>query len=92
MSVSTLKKTCHCHLLSYYIRNNIISQAVIYSSKDVCEFSVDDYCSSCHCPSNYVVATSGCNCPHQTNDHGEFAYTLFGLFKEQLINKVCLHY
>ncbi len=65
-----------------YIINNIISQVVIYLSKDVCEFSIDDYCSSCHCHSNYVVATIGCNCAHQTNDHGEFAYTLSGLLRE----------
>jgi hypothetical protein len=47
-----------------YIRNNIISQAMIYLSKDVCEFSIDDSCSSCHCHSNYVVAASGYNFPH----------------------------
>jgi hypothetical protein len=76
-----------------YTRNNIISQVVIYLSRDVSEFSLDDYCSSCHCHSNFVVATSGCNCAHQIDDHGEFAYTLFKLLREQLINKVfILHY
>jgi hypothetical protein len=54
-----------------YIRNKIISQVVIYLSRDVCEFSIDDYCSGCHCHSNCVVAASGCNCAHRANDHGE---------------------
>jgi hypothetical protein len=76
-----------------YIKNNIISQVVIYFSRDVCEFSIDDYCSSCHSHSNYVVVTSDCNCAHQIDDHGEFAYTLSRLLKERLINKVCIsHY
>jgi len=43
----------------HYIRNSIISEAVIYLSRDVCEFSADDYCSGCHCHSNCVVAASG---------------------------------
>ncbi len=42
-----------------YIRNSILSEAVIYLTRDVCEFSADDYCSGCHCRSNCVVAASG---------------------------------
>jgi hypothetical protein len=54
-----------------YIRNNIISEVVIYFSRDVCEFSINDYCSGCHCHSNCVVVASGCNYAHQIDDHGE---------------------
>ncbi len=54
-----------------YIRNNIISEVVIYFSRDVCEFSINDYWPGCHCHSNCVVAASGCNCVHQIDDHGE---------------------
>jgi len=68
-----------------YIRNNIISQVVIYLSRDVSEYSIDDYCSSCHCHSNFVVPTSGSNCAHQIDDHGEFANMLSRLLKEQLL-------